>query len=209
MSMRCHSACERRATARAAALALWAMAALAGCAQVSDRVVLLPDSQARPTAVVVTTPQGATVLDKPFTEARVSGGQAEVAVLSPEQVRERYGDLLATVPQRAQAFILYFEAGANELTAASRAEVQRMRDALSQRAAAEVLVIGHTDRVGSIEANDRLSRERAQMVRGLLVAAGVPVAAISVAGRGEREPLVATADEVAEPRNRRVEIKLR
>ncbi|HOG02834.1 MAG TPA: flagellar motor protein MotB, partial [Accumulibacter sp.] len=38
---------------------------------------------------------------------------------------------------------------------------------------------------------------------------GVPRDAISVAGRGEREPVVVTADEVAEPRNRRVDIKLR
>jgi len=30
-----------------------------------------------------------------------------------------------------------------------------------------------------------------------------------VAGRGEREPAVPTADEVAEARNRRVEIKIR
>jgi len=30
-----------------------------------------------------------------------------------------------------------------------------------------------------------------------------------VAARGEREPLVPTADEVPEPRNRRVEIKVR
>jgi flagellar motor protein MotB len=30
-----------------------------------------------------------------------------------------------------------------------------------------------------------------------------------VAGRGEREPIVPTEDEVAEPRNRRVEITVR
>jgi outer membrane protein OmpA-like peptidoglycan-associated protein len=30
-----------------------------------------------------------------------------------------------------------------------------------------------------------------------------------VAGRGEREPEVATGDEIAEPRNRRVEINVR
>ena len=46
-------------------------------------------------------------------------------------------------------------------------------------------------------------------MRDLLVAAGVPAESVSVAGRGEREPVVATADEVAEARNRRVEIKLR
>ena len=41
------------------------------------------------------------------------------------------------------------------------------------------------------------------------VGAGVARALINVAGRGERAPLVPTADGVAEARNRRVEIKLR
>jgi outer membrane protein OmpA-like peptidoglycan-associated protein len=38
---------------------------------------------------------------------------------------------------------------------------------------------------------------------------GIPRDAIEVVGRGEREPVVQTADGVAEERNRRVEIKLR
>jgi outer membrane protein OmpA-like peptidoglycan-associated protein len=50
---------------------------------------------------------------------------------------------------------------------------------------------------------------RAESVREILVAAGVNRSVISVAGRGEREPAVPTADEVAEARNRRVEIKIR
>ena len=49
----------------------------------------------------------------------------------------------------------------------------------------------------------------AQIVKAKLVEQQVPEASISVAGRGEREPLVQTADEVAEPRNRRVEINVR
>jgi outer membrane protein OmpA-like peptidoglycan-associated protein len=70
-------------------------------------------------------------------------------------------------------------------------------------------VIGHTDRVGSVEHNDALSKKRAELVSGALTSAGIPAAQIEVAGRGEREPVVATADEVAEPRNRRVEISIR
>lgn len=193
--------------------AAWALAAavalLAGCSSVSDRVVLLPDVQGRPTSVVVTTPKGSAVLDKPYAQAQVAGGDVEVAPVTPEQVKERYGALLAAVPQRAQVFILYFETGTDDLTPSSRGELQRMREALGRRAAAEVVVIGHTDRVGSLEANDKLSLGRAMAVRNLLVAEGVPSSAISVSGRGEREPLEPTADEVAEPRNRRVEIKLR
>ena len=42
-----------------------------------------------------------------------------------------------------------------------------------------------------------------------MVKLGVRVDQIQVAGRGEREPLVVTEDEVAEPRNRRVEISVR
>ena len=58
-------------------------------------------------------------------------------------------------------------------------------------------------------ANDALSAKRAQAVREQLAGEGVPVEKMEVAGRGEREPLVPTADEVDEPRNRRVEISIR
>jgi outer membrane protein OmpA-like peptidoglycan-associated protein len=73
----------------------------------------------------------------------------------------------------------------------------------------DLLVIGHTDRVGTDAFNDALSRQRAEVVRRALVARGLPADLIVVIGRGEREPIIATADGVAEPRNRRVEIQVR
>jgi outer membrane protein OmpA-like peptidoglycan-associated protein len=54
-----------------------------------------------------------------------------------------------------------------------------------------------------------LSLRRAERCRDELIKLGIPKVRISVAGRGEREPEVPTADEVAEPRNRRVEISVR
>ena len=57
--------------------------------------------------------------------------------------------------------------------------------------------------------NDALSLRRAERCRDELDEARDPKVRISVAGRGEREPEVPTADEVAEPRNRRVEISVR
>jgi len=71
------------------------------------------------------------------------------------------------------------------------------------------VVIGHTDRVGNAQFNDKLSLQRAERVRGELVKLGIAESRIQVAGRGERELLVQTPDDIAEARNRRVEINVR
>jgi outer membrane protein OmpA-like peptidoglycan-associated protein len=80
---------------------------------------------------------------------------------------------------------------------------------IMQRKAAEVVVTGYTDTVGNVNQNDRLSLERAQMVSRLLLARGMAPGVITTLGRGERDSLVPTGDQVAEQRNRRVEITVR
>ena len=70
-------------------------------------------------------------------------------------------------------------------------------------------MLGPTDRVGDVESNLALSQRRADFVREWLAASGVPLAGISAGGRGELDPVVATEDEVEEPRNRRVEVTIR
>ena len=112
-------------------------------------------------------------------------------------------------PPRPVSFTVYFLTGRDELTPESRALFDGIKAELARRPAPEITAIGHTDRVGTISANDALSARRAQAVKAALVAAGIPATQIDVAGRGEREPLVPTADEVDEPRNRRVEISVR
>ena len=68
---------------------------------------------------------------------------------------------------------------------------------------------GHTDRVGSEADNDRLSLQRAEAVRAMLIQRGINSSFLRAVGRGEREPLIPTPDEQAEPRNRRVEVIVR
>ena len=73
----------------------------------------------------------------------------------------------------------------------------------------ELVVVGHTDRTGSPQANDVLSLQRAQAVRNLLIAQGFQPELVEAVGRGEREPAVPTEANVDEPRNRRAEIIVR
>lgn len=70
-------------------------------------------------------------------------------------------------------------------------------------------VVGHTDTTGSDEYNLRLSESRAASVASYLSSQGVPSQRIRQEGRGERELLVRTADNVNEPRNRRVDIVIK
>jgi OmpA-OmpF porin, OOP family len=67
-------------------------------------------------------------------------------------------------------------------------------------------VTGHADRSGSDAYNDALSIRRANAIAGMLTGAGVSGSALTVSGRGEREPRVPTPDGERNPTNRRVEI---
>ena len=194
-----------------AALCLALLAGLlAGCAPLTERVILLPGAAGSSTgALSVKAARGEILLAEAYAQADVIGGEPVRLTSSAQAVQAAYGGLLAMRPPAPQRFVVNFELGGDKLTPDSEPVLDRLRAALAAIPGADLVVIGHTDRVGSVEANDRLSQQRAQTVRERLVAAGAAPERISVAGRGEREPAVATDDEVPEPRNRRVEIKLR
>ncbi len=181
---------------------------LAACA--SERVVLLPSADGSASALVINPGPNEQRLDKPYAaSARRLGSYSSAYQESAAAVQERYGSALAAQPVRPRSFIVYFQEGSDILTPESLATFDQVKADILKRGAAEVTVIGHTDRVGSMESNDALSRLRAATVREALIAAGLDSKLIEIAGRGEREPLVPTADEVPEPRNRRVEISVR
>ena len=182
---------------------------IAACAPITDRVILLPGPDGRTGAVLVSAGDEQRVLTEPYTGADVAAGKVNMLKTSPGMVRDDYGSLLAMQPVRPRLFVVHFDPGTSVLTLASQSMLASIRAELAALPAGEAVVIGHTDRVGTVEANDRLSLQRAELVREMLLGAGVAPEAISLVGRGERAPAVSTADEVAEARNRRVEIKLR
>lgn len=181
---------------------------LAGCA--SDKVVLLPNADGSRSAVVLKTAAGEQMLDQPYAGASISSsGKVTASQQTAESVQARYAQTLSAQPKRPASYIVYFSSGNNEITMESAAAIEQMKTDMQSRSAPQITVIGHTDRVGSVEANDALSLKRAQLMRDMLVAGGISETQIEASGSGEREPLVSTDDEVDEPMNRRVEINLR
>ena len=184
-------------------------ALLAGCAQIKERVVLLPGADGRTGALAVSTAKGEAILASPYATVEVRDGKVVQTTSSAEEVRGRYGKLLDAQPPRPRSFVLYFHFDRIDLTEDSERMLERMKNELAAAPSAEVVIIGHTDTMGSDSTNERLSLKRAEIVRAALISIGIAPSAISIAGRGERELAVSTADEVPEPKNRRAEIKVR
>ena len=131
------------------------------------------------------------------------------APLDASAIAQAFGATLASLPMAPEAFTLYFRLESDELTDESRALLPGVLQAVAGRPAPEVGVVGHTDTTGDARTNYGLGMERATRVRTLLIGAGVDGSLIVVSSLGESDPRVPTADNILEPRNRRVEISVR
>jgi outer membrane protein OmpA-like peptidoglycan-associated protein len=192
------------------ALCTAAFAALLGaCATQTGTVVLLPEKDGKDTAVVVRQADGEVALGAPYAAAKLTTQGPQPYTSNPQEVQALFGAALAAQPARPAEFTLYFVEGKNELTEASKQEVDAVFAEIARRPVPDVLVVGHTDAVGSDQSNDALSRQRAEVIRDGLIRSGIAPENITAYGRGKRELLVPTPDGVAEPRNRRVQIIVR
>lgn len=178
----------------------------------SDIILLLPDAESGTTGgASISNSSGKVDLETARQYTRVSANQPPTAVMdmSEAEIRRMFGNVLSSLPLAAQHFTLHFRFESDELTDESRALFAEIMRAVGKRPVPEVAVIGHTDTTGTLPGNFELGLKRAQMVRTLLVTAGLKESFIEVSSHGEGDPLVPTPDEALEPQNRRVEITIR
>lgn len=174
-------------------------------------VVLMPDTDTGSVGrVVVSNPAGSIELASAWASTRVSMTQPpQMRALSEAAVKSRFGDVIATLPPPPRHFVLPFQFDSEELTEEGRRLVQEVLQVVKNYPVPEIVVTGHTDTTGNAQKNVELGMRRANVVRSMLVRTGLSTLAIDVRSHGEAELLVKTADNVSEPRNRRVEITVR
>lgn len=185
---------------------------MVGCAGPRTQVVLLPDVNGKVGAVEVRNAQGRQTLDQPRQSVQVVGkgkGPSQPEILSEAQIQEDFGAAIAAQPKTPLHFILQFETGTTTLIPASRPLIEKILEAIRERASLDVSVAGHTDTAGSDELNHLLARQRAEVVAKLLTQAGVGPGILEISSHGKTLLLVPTGDQVPEPRNRRVEVTVR
>ncbi len=182
---------------------------LGACATQTGTVVLLPEKGGANTAVSVRQGDQEVVLDKPYAAARQTTSGPRAYTSNPQEVEALFGAALKAQPTRPTSFTLYFVEGRDDFTDASKQILADVLSEIAKHPVPDIVVVGHTDTVGSDAANDALALRRAETVRAMLITQGLSSASIVAIGRGKRELLVPTPDNVAEPRNRRVEIVVR
>ena len=188
------------------------VALIAGCSSKENFIVLSPANDGSVGALKVGTDKGSEVLSeggKAIYIGNRNSPPSAPAPISNEDTQLIFEDALRVHPLMPESFLLYFQFNSNELTDASKVLIGNILASIKKRQSRDISVIGHTDRTGSDIYNRQLSLERAQLVYDLLRAENIGTEDMTIIYHGEGNPLIPTADNIAEPRNRRVEVMVR
>lgn len=183
----------------------------AGCAQ-KTTLVLLPDPGGKVGKIMISNQRGTRTLDQAGQFVVVKSktdSPNETSTMDEAEILAIFGRALAIQPLPPARFLLYFKPESFQPLPASESVIPRIMQAIKDRHSMDISVNGHTDLKGKDDYNYNLSFLRAQQVRGILEKQGVDPAAITTTSHGSSNPLVPTADNVPEPRNRRVEVIVR
>lgn len=99
-----------------------------------------------------------------------------------------------------------FEFDSSRLTADASRTVREIAAVLREQGRRHISVEGHTDSLGTVAYNERLSAARAQAVADRLIASGVPRSGLVARGYGESRPIASNSSPEGRQRNRRVEV---
>jgi outer membrane protein OmpA-like peptidoglycan-associated protein len=120
----------------------------------------------------------------------------------------------ATVTRVGEGLVVTFESGllfpfdSDKLQPEARRNLDSLAAHLASFGDSKMLLVGHTDSVGTATYNQQLSERRAIAVASHLGSRGVSSNRFSITGRGEAEPIAANETDAGRQVNRRVEIAI-
>ena len=100
---------------------------------------------------------------------------------------------------------LFFATDKTDILPESETELENLYRFLSDNPEVRIKIIGHTDNVGSVSHNQRLSEGRAKSVLQSMTQRGIDPSRIQFEGRGSSEPITTNDTDEGRTQNRRVE----
>lgn len=195
-----------------AVIITWIGMFIASVLNTPSSTIVLADNGKDHNAIVVSTEAGKVTVDKPGGYVSLTSktkAPSEVKKMSDEQINKKFKNVIKSMPLKPISILLYFKSGTNELTDESKAKLPEILKGIQERMPCDINIIGHTDTQGSLEYNANLSLQRANSVKEWIEENQIEAKSIKVETYGETDLLIPTADNVSEPRNRRVELLIR
>jgi OmpA-OmpF porin, OOP family len=107
---------------------------------------------------------------------------------------------------KAAVYGIYFDTGKSVVKPESDPSLEEIAKLLKQNGNLTLYVVGHTDNVGTLDNNLKLSADRADAVTKALIGRGVAGSRLKGAGVGPYCPVASNRTEEGRARNRRVEL---
>jgi outer membrane protein OmpA-like peptidoglycan-associated protein len=103
---------------------------------------------------------------------------------------------------------LLYDFDSDVVKTGAQTNLRELARSLEKYPDSEVLIVGHTDQVGSATYNQDLSERRASAAARYLVSQGLDGSRIGTRGLGETEPIASNETEAGRAANRRVEVAI-
>ncbi len=188
------------------------MLLISACGAPKNLFVLMPDADGAVGQISVRNDAGEQVITSAGTAVAVKDASTAPTPPKPmpeKDIQKTFKRAMSTTPRPSARFILHFKSGTTVLTETSQALLPQIVATVQKRNPCDVRIIGHTDTAGQAEKNRELGLRRAENVKKILVGQGIDADQIESTSHGEKDLLVLTPDNVAEPKNRRVEVIVR
>jgi outer membrane protein OmpA-like peptidoglycan-associated protein len=116
--------------------------------------------------------------------------------------------LLSPIAGGNTRLLIFFDFDKASLKKESIPELDRVANFLNRNSEVRILLEGHTDDVGALDYNVKLSENRSKAVREYLINKNINADRINTQGFGSKNPLINDKTEEARATNRRVEMKI-
>ncbi len=102
---------------------------------------------------------------------------------------------------------IYFDSGKTEIKPESDEAIEQISKLLLSNTSLKLYVVGHTDNVGTIDSNMKLSKDRSDaVVNALVTKYAIPAARLKSYGVASLSPVASNDSEEGKAKNRRVEL---
>ena len=196
-------------------LVSFALLATAGCARHAQRGLVIGAAGGAVLGGVIGTVAGSTAKGAIIGAAVGGAAGAIIGDQMDRQARELKQNIPgARVERVGEGIEVTFESGllydfdSDAIKPTARHNLQQLAQSLDKYPGSDLLILGHTDSVGTDDYNKGLSVRRADAAAVYLVSQGVARSRIATGGLGEEEPVATNDTPVGRSQNRRVEVAI-